>query len=170
MKQYITIGTVAKPQGIRGEIKVTPLTDNNERFFALKYVIIDNTEYKVTHARVVPQGVYLSLEGVYDRNAAELLRGKDLSVRRNDAVKSDSERYFIVDIIGCKIADDKGAFATVKDVLQYGSGADVFEATMHKGGYISFPALSDVIEKIDVENSMIYVNRKRLDEVALYED
>ena len=33
MKSTVTVGTVAKPQGIRGEIKVNPLTDDNKRFF-----------------------------------------------------------------------------------------------------------------------------------------
>ena len=77
MKSTVTVGTVAKPQGIRGEIKVNPLTDDNKRFFDLKKVVIGGAEYAVTLARVTPAGVFIKLDGVNDRNAAELLRRAD---------------------------------------------------------------------------------------------
>ena len=102
MRETVTVGTVAKPQGIKGEIKISLLTDDNERFYDLKKVSIGGVEYAVACARVSPAGVFLKLNGVDDRNAAELLRGKELRVRREDAVKLPEDRYFIADIIGCR--------------------------------------------------------------------
>lgn len=33
---FIQIGKIVKPQGIRGEVKVLPMTDHLERFLELK--------------------------------------------------------------------------------------------------------------------------------------
>ena len=169
MRDTVTVGTVAKPQGIKGEIKISPLTDDNERFYDLKKVNIGGVEYAVACARVSPAGVVLKLTGVDDRNAAELLRGKELPVKREDAVKLPEDRYFIADIIGCRLFLGAEAFATVKDVLQY-SSTDIYEATLDKGGKVAFPALKEVVEKIDVEKGEIFLNKSRFSEVALYED
>ena len=68
----------------KGEIKVNPLTDDNKRFFDLKRVVIGGAEYSVASARVTPAGVFIKLTGIDDRNAAELLRGKDVEAARED--------------------------------------------------------------------------------------
>lgn len=169
MRNTVTVGTVAKPQGIKGEIKVNPLTDDNKRFFDLKKVIIGGVHYAVAGARVTPAGVFVKLDGIEDRNAAELLRGKEIYVSREDAVALPDGRYFIADIIGCRLIKSGKPFATVKDVLQY-SSTDIYEAAMDKGGRVAFPALKQVIEKIDVEEGVIEVNAEKFEEVALYED
>lgn len=166
---YITIGVISKPQGIKGEVKVTPLTDDNSRFLSLKSVFIDGKNYDVRGSKVTPAGVFLSLEGINDRNSAEEFRGKDIKVDRKDAVKLDDDRHFIVDIIGCKVISDGVAFAQIKDVLQYGA-ADIYAAVSSDGKKVMFPALKDVITDIDIENKTISICMSRFNEVAVYED
>ena len=54
MKEYLCIGQVVKPQGVRGEIKVLPLTDDVERFLDLARVFLradGGEERAVTSAR-----------------------------------------------------------------------------------------------------------------------
>jgi 16S rRNA processing protein RimM len=41
MESRLKIGLIVKPQGIKGELKVQPLTDDSCRFKKLKQVIID---------------------------------------------------------------------------------------------------------------------------------
>ena len=50
------------------------------------------------------------------------------------------------------------------------SSTDIYEATLDKGGKVAFPALKEVVEKIDVEKGEIFLNKSRFSEVALYED
>ncbi len=69
-----------KPQGIRGEIKVKPLTTDAARFNALKAVCVGGRQYRIDGVRIAADGVYLRLDGITDRNAAETLRGLFLSV------------------------------------------------------------------------------------------
>lgn len=169
MKSRVTVGTVAKPQGIKGELKINPLTDDNMRFLDLKKVFVGGVEYAVAFARVSPAGVFVKLDGVNDRNAAELLRGKQLQVERKDAVKLPEGRYFIADVIGCDVLMDGKKIGTVKDVLQY-SSTDIYEAALTRGGKVFFPAVKEAVEEIDVEKGVMIVNAQKFAEVALYEN
>ena len=51
---------------------------------------------------------YMQIEGVADRNAAELLRGKLIYIDRAHAVQLPEETEFICDLIGCHGHDETG--------------------------------------------------------------
>ena len=108
MEEFLKIGVIVKPQGVRGELKVQPLTDDIRRFIDLKQVIIDGKIVKVLSSRLGAREVFITLSGVSDRNVAETMRNKFLCVNREDAVKLPENTYFISDIIGAKLVFEKG--------------------------------------------------------------
>jgi ribosomal 30S subunit maturation factor RimM len=55
------------------------------------------------------------------------------------------------------------------DIFQNGS-ADVYSVKTKEGKTIMFPALDDLILKIDTINKIIELDKKRFSEVAVYED
>ena len=168
MEQMLKIGVVVKPQGIKGELKVMPYVDDANRFKKLKQVVIDGVTYNVTGAKIGVDAVFLAIDTVTDRNAAELFRGKSLFVHRKDAIIPKENSFFIVDIIGCKIVTDTGEeIGKVTDVTS--AKTDIF--TVDCGGKIMrFPFLKDVLVKVEIENKLITVKEKRLKEIACYED
>ena len=44
MKDRLTVATILKPQGIRGEVKIKVLCDGAEDLFGVKTVYIDGNE------------------------------------------------------------------------------------------------------------------------------
>ena len=125
MQDTIRIGLIVKPQGIRGEVKVQPLTDDINRFKNLKEVIIDGKNYRVTSSVIGGGTVFLSLFGVSDRNTAETFRGKYLNVTRENAIPLEEGRYFIIDIVGCNVFTDDGKeIGTVVDVFSSATNSD----------------------------------------------
>ena len=108
MPETIVIGEVLKPQGIRGELKVKPFTDDAEVFRDFTRVFVEETPYKVLSVRTGGGLVFLGLKGVPDRNAAELLRGKQLYVAREDAPVPEEGRYYIADLLGCNLVTETG--------------------------------------------------------------
>lgn len=164
----IVVGNISKPQGVRGEIKIAPLTDDAERFNRLKKVFVDDKEYIVEKARVSANGVFVKLKGIDDRNAAELLRNKDMSVERQDAVKLEKDRYFIVDIIGCDVFVGDEKSGRLVDVLQYGA-ADVYVISTPKGRAM-IPAISRILLDVDVENKKIVLDKEAFDDLVVYEE
>ena len=174
MKQaYLLLGEIVRPQGIRGEVKVKHFTDDPYRFEDLETVYIKRgNEYQpigVTGARVQKDDVYLTLEGIVDRNEAEKLRGTQLWVDRANAVELDEDSVFIADILGAKAYDTQGhEIGVLKDVLTPG-GVDVFVFKTAKGTMM-MPALKTVILTMDADEGRIVLDENRLEEVALYED
>ena len=174
MKQdYLLLGEIVRPQGIRGEVKVKHFTDDPYRFEDLETVYIKRGQaYQpigVTGARVQKDDVYLTLEGIVDRNEAEKLRGTQLWVDRANAVELDEDSVFIADILGAKAYDTQGhEIGVLKDVLTPG-GVDVFVFKTAQGTMM-MPALKTVILTMDADEGRIVLDENRLEEVALYED
>ena len=107
IQSKITVGEVARPHGVGGTLKINPLTDDVRRFEKLKSVFVDDKEYAVSRVSVSQNGVFLTLEGVNDRNAAESFRGKDVQVSRENADVGKG-RVLIVDVLGCEVFFEDG--------------------------------------------------------------
>lgn len=169
MKDFLKIGFIVKPQGIKGEVKVEPLTSEITRFKNIKEVYIDDKPVKVLNSKISGDTVFLSLFGVADRNNAELLRNKYISVKREDAIELEKNSFFIADIIGSTIFNDENEkVGKVVDVLSLKT--DIFTVITESGRIMRFPFLKDLIIKVDLENSILVLSKKRLSEVCVYED
>ena len=165
MQQTIVIGEILKPQGIRGEVKVRPLLDDPADIRAFKRVFVGGTEHKVLSARAGGGFAFLALSGVADRNAAELLRGKQIEALRSDAPAPKEGRYYIVDIIGCDAVTESGErIGEITDVLP--AHTDIYVLKNGEKEYM-FPAAEGVILGADIEKKTVTVNKKRLFEVIV---
>ena len=170
---YVRIGIAAKPQGIRGEIKVNSLSDRLERFLELEYVFVEDKgnyiKYNVKGTRLGDGCAFLFLEKIYTREEAELLRNKYICVDREHAIVPEKGKYFIFDIIGCTVVTEKNeVLGKVTDVLQPGAN-DVYVVNGEKNE-ILVPAVKSFILSMDIDNKTITVNGEMLQEVAVYED
>ena len=170
LSEYLLIGQVLRPQGIKGQVKVRPDTDDPARFEDLETVYIKNgnayNPISVDEVSVRDDGVYLRLNGAQTRDEAEKQRNWLLYVDRAHAVELNENETFICDLIGCRAVDTTGReLGTVKDVLQPG-GNDVYVISTPKGEML-LPALKFVIPSVDVQKGEIIVDEKRLPEVAV---
>lgn len=169
MLDKLKVGLIVKPQGIKGEVKIQPLTDDINRFKSLKEVIIDDKNYRVLKAVIGGGTVFLTISGINDRNTAETFRGKFLYVTRENAVPLEEGRYFIADIIGCELVNDKGEkLGQITDVTP--NRVDVITVKKTDGKIMRFPFLNDLVVDVDIINQKMTVLAKRLAEVSVDED
>ncbi len=164
----IEIGKIVKAQGIKGEVKMLCFVDDAEMLKSLPSVYVGTNCYAVQKVRADGHFCYLLLQGITDRNMAESLREWTVFADKENVILQ-KDRYFIDDLIGCKIVLDDGIVkGVVVDILQYGS-ADVY---MCKGTNkdFSFPFLKDLIVSVDITSKTITLFSKRFDEVVVYED
>ncbi len=165
MEQKISIGAVLKPQGIRGEIKVKVFLDSAEDLKNFRRVFVGGEEFQIMSVRAQGEFAYVVLRGIADRNAAELLRGKDIEVYHGELPEPPDGRYYIADLTGCEVVTANGeAIGTVVSVTP--AKTDVYTLETPKGE-VSFAAAEGVIESVDVENKCITVNKKRFKEVSV---
>ncbi len=165
MVKDLLVAQVLKPQGIRGEIKVKVLTDTADDLAALPRIFIDGTEYKLLKVRGDGDCAYLTLKGIADRNAAELLRGKEVCALREDAPPLPENRFYIVDVIGCEVQTESGErLGSICEITP--AATDIF--TLYNGvKKIPFVAAEGVIISIDTENKKMVVNGQKYRQVAL---
>ncbi|MBO7398697.1 MAG: 16S rRNA processing protein RimM [Clostridia bacterium] len=161
MLEYLKVGTIVNVHGVHGEVKVIPETDDPNRFKKLKKVFLVSggarKQVEVRGVKISNKFVILKLEGLDDRDAANLLRGTELEIERKDAVKLPEDTYFIGDLIGCRVVEENGnLLGKVEDVIP-GAGCDVYDVYDEQGKNIMIPALADVILKVDVAAGEITV-------------
>ena len=173
LSEYLMIGEITKPQGVRGEVKVRPCTCDPERFDALETVYFKRGEQyipvNIRVNRLSPDAVFMNVAGVADRDAAEKLRGTMLYIDRAHAVELDDDSTFLCDLYGLKGAVDDGRdLGELTDVMQPG-GNDVY---VFKGplGEVLVPALKSVVLAVDLDAGVMRLDGRRLDEVAVFED
>lgn len=127
MEDLIIIGKITGAHGVRGEVKVFPLTDDARRFLKLKDCFIcgqnfEKPEAKVCNVARLDRGnVLVRFEDISDRDKAELIRGKFIAVTRDNAVKLKKGSYFITDLKGLSVIDDdRGDLGKVIDCFETG--------------------------------------------------
>jgi 16S rRNA processing protein RimM len=155
MKEILTVGQIINTHGIKGEIKVYPLTDDIRRFRKLKTVYIDGIEREISWCKLQVDKVILKIVGIESPEEAYKYRNKYIQVNRENAADLEEDRYFVADIIGCKVVDENGKeFGNVFDVIFTGSN----EVYWVKGQEeILIPALKSVVAKMDIENKLIVI-------------
>lgn len=173
LSEYLMIGEITKPQGVRGEVKVRPCTCDPGRFEGLDTVYVkrgeDYAPMNIRVNRLSDDAVFMNVEGVADRDQAEKLRGTMIYIDRAHAVELDEDTTFLCDLYGLKGAVDDGRdLGTLRDVMQPG-GNDVyvFDGPL---GEVLVPALKSVVLSVDLQEGVMRLDGKRLDEVAVFED
>ena len=136
MEQMLRVGVITSTHGVRGEVKVFPTTDDAKRFKNLKQVILDGKEpleLSIEQVKFFKNMVILKFRGYDSINDVETWRQRDLMITRDQAVELKENEYFITDLIGLSVADDKGLeLGTVKDVLVTGAN-DVYVVELKNG-------------------------------------
>ncbi len=167
---YFKIAQVLKPQGIKGEIKLKPFTDDASRFSNLAHIFIkkkgEYIKYEVESGRTYKQFAYLKLAEINSIEEAETIRNAFLYIDRDNAAELPEGHDYIADIIGCTVSDGESELGIVDDIFNTGT-ADIYVVKGDKG--FMFPAAPGVIVKRDVSKKMMLVDKKRLSEVAIYD-
>ena len=193
MLENLLIGEVVSVHGIRGGLKVKVLTDYPERFKNTAEVDVKlpsgsarskelSHRYKVCYASVAGNSAILLLEGIEDRNTAELYRGATLSVPREAAVTLPEDTYFIGDLVGSNVYELPDAagqpaeteskpelelvydaqapgvelLGKVFEVIPTGSN-DAYGVRTPDKQIIYIPAIASVVRHVDVKRGEIFV-------------
>jgi 16S rRNA processing protein RimM len=154
----ITIGKIVAPHGVRGDVRIFPLTDFPERFHELKTVYVDDVgQLKLESARPHKKFILLKFTGIDTMNEAAPLSSKLIKIRREDVVKLPEGQYYIFDIIGLNVFNEQGELlGVITDVLQPGSN-DVYVVEQQDKKELLVPAIKDVVKQIDIAGKKMLV-------------
>ena len=160
MEKYLEIGQIVGTHGVKGVMKVKPLTDDMTRFNKLKTVYInikkELIEFSIEGVQYNKNMVLLKLKGIDKIEQAEKYRNFYIKIDRKDSVKLPEDSYFIIDLIGCDVYEGNNLLGKIDDVYSTGSN-DVYVVKDNAGKQILLPAIKDVVSKVDIDNKKIVV-------------
>ncbi len=169
MKEHFELGSVLKPQGIKGEIKLKPYSGDLSRFNTLEKIYIKigdvYSETAVLSARTYKQFAYIYIEGCTDRNTAETYRNKIFYIKREDAPPLEEGEFYLADLEKLELHDQNGSLLGVVDNVMNTGAADIY--IISGDNPFMFAAAPGVILSVDAYK--IVVDSVRLAEVAVYD-
>ena len=106
-REFIDAGRIVNTHGVAGEVKIEVWLDSPKFFRSFKRIYLGEREMKVVSARTHKDFVIAKLEGIDDINAAMALKGREVTVRREDAALPHGA-FFLQDILGARVVDEDG--------------------------------------------------------------
>ncbi len=156
---YLAVGKVLKPQGIKGELKIEALTSFPERFLELERVFTEVSgweELEISGVRLKQNFVFLKIKGIDSIEEAEPLRGKLLKIPASWRKKLPQGEYYIFDLIGIEVFSVTGEhLGELTEVLSL-PGNDVY-LVVKEDQEIPVPALKKVVKKVDISGRRMEV-------------
>lgn len=158
----IKVGRIVGSRGNRGEVKVKLLTDFPERFRDLQWIYLIDPEDKLESRKIEKvwyhkNFVIIKFEGVETISKAEILRGRFLAIKREEAVRLPEGSYYFYEVIGLNVyTEEEKYLGKVEEIWKTGSN-DVYVV---KNGEqeLLLPAIREVIRKIDLIEKKIIVH------------
>ena len=157
--EWVALAVFAQPHGVSGRIKVKSFTDPEDAF-ANHPLLTDATgrSYKLKITGHTQGMAIVSVEGITDRNAAELLRGKKIGVARTAMPElAKPGQYYTDDLIGMAvISEDGNAYGTVSGVANYGA-SDILEITKEDGTEELYAFTATIFPSIDTASRRVTI-------------
>ncbi len=168
-QDWVLVGWVRRPVGLRGEVVVQPTGDDPGRFRPGERVFIEGDPYrelKIQRSRPGPKrGIGILFQEVTTVAEAEELRGKNLVVRPEDLPPLPPGVYYHYQLLGLEVVDTEGVvLGRVESILETGSNDVYCVGKGEKEALI--PAVRDFVERVDLtaKRILLAVPRSKLGE------
>ncbi|MGK7934516.1 MAG: ribosome maturation factor RimM [Xenococcaceae cyanobacterium] len=150
--EWLEIGTIVSPQGLRGELRVYPNSDFPERFLEPGIRWLQHPQTGEMEAIELLGGRYLSgknlyviaIEGVENREQAEELRDHKILVDKSDRPSLEEDEYHVSDLINLEVYHQQTGenIGVIIDVFT--AGNDLLEVKLHQQPVVETKPVRDL--------------------------
>ena len=150
----IALGVIRKAHGVRGEASVEPWTDSLERFHDLTTVTLvspDESSKRPTaieSVRLHAGRALLKFAGIESPEDVRTLQGWTVEIPDDQAKTLDAGEYFLHDLIGLTLVDERGERGKVVDVEETAGG--LLLVVQGPKRRFDVPFASEICTKIDL--------------------
>jgi 16S rRNA processing protein RimM len=137
------VGILGAAFGLKGFIKVRPLSGEREHLERLKTVLIRRenveTSYEIEETLPIASGLAMKLKGVDTPEAAKALGGAELITDRAHAVPLQKDEFYVEDLRGLEVVarlpGTEGSGEILGEILDVieGGGGDLVELRLSSG-------------------------------------
>lgn len=163
MSNYMEIGKIVNTQGIRGDLRIIPTTDDPKRFELLDTVWVESKEgtkeYEIEKVWYHKQFVILKLKGISSINEAEKLKNSIVKIPRELALPLGEGEYYIGDLYDLEVyTNDEEYLGKIVDIL-FTAANDVYVVKKEDSKKeLLIPVIKQCILEVDLNNRRMTVN------------
>ncbi|AOH85467.1 ribosome maturation factor RimM [Sphingomonas panacis] len=150
----VTLAVIIGAHGVTGEVRLKVFTEDLARYKVLNATVA-GVALTLKSARPGSNGTIARFAEVTDRNAAEALRGTELTVPRSALPPLEPGEYYHSDLIGLAAVSTTGeALGRVVLIEDFGAG-DVIEIERENGQRFMVPMNADAVPEWDGERVVV---------------
>ena len=157
MAGRVLLGAVIAAHGTKGEVRVKTFTLAPDALGAYGPLTTDDGRALsiATMRTGRPGEAIVRFDGIADRNAAEALRGRQLSVPRTALPAPDADEFYHADLVGLAVEDGSNvSLGRVRALHNFGAG-DVMEIETPTGATEFIPFTSAVVRKVELPTRIV---------------
>lgn len=158
---YIQVGKIINTHGIKGEIKIYPLTDDIHRFDDLKtsYIGDDKIQVEIEGVKYHQNIVILKLKEFNDIDEILPYKGESIYIDALDKVVLPENHFFLFDLIGCTVfTKDEEKIGIISQVIQSSSNDIYIVRDDDKNKEYMIPAVKKFVISVDIENKQMIID------------
>lgn len=158
--RLIDVGTITRPWGVRGEVKVRPTSDIPRRFQELDAVWVcvgslPPERRRIESVKQLKGTVALKLEGIGSPEEAERYRDATLGVHEEDRAPLEEGSYYIYEVVGLEARAPDGTLLGIVSRIYQGSAQDVLEVRDPEGERHLVPAVGAWVHEVDIAGGRV---------------
>ncbi len=154
--EFMTIGQIMAPWGIKGKLKVRVATDLPQRFTPSSKIYINRQPMTINSSEWHKGKAIIKLNTIDSIEDAQRLRGQTIEIHRSQVYPLPEGQYYHFQLIGLEVWTTQGELVgTVTEILTADSNDNY---VVHGAkGEILIPAIEDVIKSIDLNKGCIVI-------------
>lgn len=161
--EFVPVGVVVKPHGIRGEFCIKSYADSPLLFERVAAVYLREgrkrpKSFTVQSWRRHKGFVLLTLEGVADRDQAEVLRGRDVLIHERELPELDEGEFYIRDLIGCRVRLEDGTDVGELAHFYENPQQDTWVIMTDDDVEVLLPAVREFLVDVDLDAKVIVID------------
>lgn len=160
--EFVVLGRLADPYGIRGWIRLHPYGDDPLGWAKMPVLWLGSEggpwrEVGLKGLKTHSDGVVVLFEGVADRTAAETLKGTLVGAPREALPATDEDEYYWADLIGLEVVNTAGeSLGKVAGLLETGAN-DVLRVVAEGQAERLLPFVDAVVLAVEKDAGRIRV-------------
>jgi 16S rRNA processing protein RimM len=158
-RKLVIVGKVLSAHGVKGAVNIVSYTEPASNLFS--YSVFDQAgePFKITKHSHKNNDVFIcSVEGINDRDQAQIMSGKLLYADRAGFAGAKADEYYINDLVGLPVYSDEGIYiGEVLDVVNYGA-SDILEISLGGDQRGMLPFIDNYVLEVDLKNGKIIIN------------
>ncbi|MDX2255034.1 MAG: ribosome maturation factor RimM [Pseudanabaenaceae cyanobacterium bins.39] len=166
-EDWLVIGKIVSPQGLKGEVRVLSYSDFPERFENRGKRWIAPTEKSVPQEIMLLSGREITgkhnlyavkLEGIDSCDQAEALRNHLLLIPASDRPYLEDNEYMIADLLGCQVFDQATGKLLGEVISVMSAGNDLLEVkNLERNEIELIPFVTAIAPFVDIQQKRIEV-------------